>query len=177
MSNYSPLKKLLLIAAVLCETQLLTACAEHIAQPVKAIPPQISAAPQNTAYAPGLGEFMAQISTRHHKLWYAGKAKNWQLADYELEEIHEGLDDLAKYHPTHDKVKGSIPDLMATYMKAPLAQTETAIKAKNAADFRTGYDNITAGCNSCHQANDFGFNVIQRPVSNPFANQSFKNTP
>jgi hypothetical protein len=124
-------------------------------------------------YAPGLGEFMAQISTRHLKLWFAGQAKNWPLAAYELDEIHEGLEDLAKYHPTHDKVKGAVPTMIDSYMKTALAQTETAIKAQDSKAFRAGYDSLTQGCNACHQANDFGFNVIQLPNHNPFSNQAF----
>jgi hypothetical protein len=165
MSYYRPLKHLLVMASVLSCTQLLSACATH------------TAGHEHSAYAPGLGEFMAQISTRHIKLWYAGDAENWPLADYELEEIHEGLDDLAKYHPTHDKVKGTIPDMVTAYMKAPLEQAEAAIKTKNIDAFRAGYDSLTAGCNSCHQANSFGFNVIARPYGNPFTNQSFRTKP
>lgn len=160
---HQPLKSVLLVvASAATSALLLNACAT-----------QNTGAQPNT-YAPGLGEFMTQISTRHHKLWYAGSNGNWPLASYELDEIHEGLDDLAKHHPTHDKVKGSVPDMLAAHMKAGLEQTEAAIKAQNADSFRAGYDNITAGCNSCHQANSFGFNIIKRPENNPFSNQEFQ---
>jgi hypothetical protein len=62
-------------------------------------------------------------------------------------------------------------------MKAPLEQTEAAIKVKNVGAFRAGYDSLTTACNSCHQANNFGFNVIARPSGNPFTNQSFQTQP
>lgn len=159
MSFYRCLKSSLMIGTALVAVQTLSACTTESANQL--------------AYAPGLGEFMTQISTRHLKLWYAGDAENWSLAEYELEEIHEGLEDLAKYHPTHDKLAGSVPDLIAAYMNGPLNQIDAAIKNKNLENFRAGYDNLTTACNSCHQANHFGFNVLQRPDANPFSNQSF----
>ena len=39
--------------------------------------------------------------------------------------------------------------------------------------FVRAYDALTDGCNRCHQATNFGFNVVQRPTSNPYSNQSF----
>jgi len=44
-------------------------------------------------YAPGLGEFMTATQLRHAKLWFAGNAANWPLADYEIGELGEGFDD------------------------------------------------------------------------------------
>ena len=38
---------------------------------------------------------------RHTKLWLAGQAGNWKLAEYEVEELGEGFDDVVKLHPTH----------------------------------------------------------------------------
>ena len=49
------------------------------------------------AYTPGLGEFMSGIQVHHEKLWFAGKAGNWQLADFETGEIRETIDDIQKY--------------------------------------------------------------------------------
>src|SRR6516165_1897897 len=56
---------------------------------------------QETQYVPGLGEIMTLNQMRHVKLWYAGQNANWALASYELDELNEGLDDAAKFHPTH----------------------------------------------------------------------------
>jgi hypothetical protein len=36
------------------------------------------------SYFPGLGEFMARIQTNHAKLWLAGEARNWELAEKEV---------------------------------------------------------------------------------------------
>jgi hypothetical protein len=45
-------------------------------------------------FTPGLGEIMTLQQMRHLKLWYAGQAGNWPLADYELDELKEGFDKL-----------------------------------------------------------------------------------
>src|ERR1700733_12388621 len=48
-------------------------------------------------YKPGLGEFMSGIQTHHAKLWFAGQNENWKLADFEIHEIMETIDDIKKY--------------------------------------------------------------------------------
>jgi hypothetical protein len=161
MFQFRPFKQLLVITAVLSGTQILSACATQ----------------HNNAYTPSLGELMTQISARHLKLWYAGSSENWALADYELEETHEALEDLAKYHPTHKKIAGSVPDIIASFMNPFLNQMEVAVKNQNKDEFQASYDNLTAACNNCHKANNYGFNVLERPRSNPFANQSFRSAP
>lgn len=129
-------------------------------------------APTKSSYIPGLGEMMTQISYRHGKLWFAGQAQNWELANYELEEIEEGLADVSQFHPSHKEIK-AIPEQIAQTMNNPIKQTAAAIHNQNLSAFKTGYDAITAGCNTCHQANGFGFNVIVRPEVNVYSNQRF----
>lgn len=141
---------------------LLTACAHHHHEPRT-----------DAGFVPGLGEIMAQTATRHAKLWLAGQAGNWELAAYEIDELHEGMEDAGKYHPTHKQIKQPIPELIAQYVDQPLAALEQAIKAKNKPEFIANYDKLTVGCNTCHKATDFGFNVVQRPSFNPFSNQAF----
>jgi hypothetical protein len=38
---------------------------------------------------------MTLTQMRHAKLWFAGQAANWPLAAYELDELHEGMQDAA----------------------------------------------------------------------------------
>lgn len=141
---------------------VLTACVSHQ-----------SAEPGHTHFAPGLGEIMAQTAVRHAKLWFAGQAGNWDLAEYELDELHEGFEDAAKYHPTHKEIKQPIPELIAQHMEPPLTGLAQAIKDKNQQAFTQRYDDLTLACNACHHATDFGFNRVTRPAFNPFANQAF----
>ncbi len=49
------------------------------------------------AYKPGLGDLMSGIQVHHAKLWFAGQNENWKLAEFELHEIDEGVDDIRNY--------------------------------------------------------------------------------
>jgi hypothetical protein len=125
-------------------------------------------------YEPGLGELMSLNQMRHAKLWFAGQARNWKLADYELDELEEGFADVVKYHPTHKNGPLPVSELVPKIMNEPLHQLRAAIQAQDQAAFVKAYDAVTAGCNSCHQATNFGFNVVRRPADPSwFSNQDF----
>ncbi len=125
------------------------------------------------AYSPGLGELMSLNQMRHSKLWFAGEAGNWKLAAYELDELKEGFDDVVRYHPEHKDSPVPIGEAVEKIMTGPLAEVGRAVEKRDHAGFVRSYDALTDGCNRCHQATNFGFNVVQRPTSNPYSNQSF----
>ena len=122
-------------------------------------------------YASGLGEIMSLQQMRHLKLWFAGQAKNWPLADYELDELKEGFDDVIKFFPVKDDMK--IGDMAGSTAMPVLPDVKSAIDAKDGAKFAAAFDKLTAACNACHQATKHEFIVIQRPTSSPYSNQSF----
>jgi hypothetical protein len=122
-------------------------------------------------FTPGLGEIMTLQQMRHLKLWYAGQAGNWPLADYELDELKEGFEDIVKYFPVKDDVPTGT---MATaIIDGEVAVLNKAIEAKDRKQFAAGFDKLTAACNACHQSSKKPFIVVQRPAANPYANQSF----
>jgi|SRR5271154_5444474 len=121
-------------------------------------------APQNEPYQPGLGEIMALQQMRHIKLWFAGHAGNWPLADYEIGELNEGFDDV------NELLGGTIVE---QHVGGPIAALVKAIDAKDGAAFTAAFDSLSAGCNACHHALDHAFIVIQRPTLLPYSNQVF----
>ena len=130
--------------------------------------------PAQPPYTPGFGEIMTLTQMRHIKLWFAGQSENWPLASYELDELNEGFDDLATYHPTHKDAQLPIPQLIEKIIKTPIKQLDEAVNAKDQEGFMKAFDQLTEGCNSCHQATKFGFNVVARPTANPYTNQVFQ---
>ena len=124
-------------------------------------------------YVPGLGEIMGATQMRHLKLWYAGEAQNWPLADYELDELAEGFADAAHYHRRHKDVPRPVGELITEFTAGPITALRAAIAAHDPGAFTTAYDALTAGCNGCHEAARFGFNVVIRPSANPYSNQQF----
>jgi len=133
--------------------------------------PLAASAEQQKPFTPGLGEIMTLQQMRHMKLWFAGRSGNWDLADYELDELKEGYEDIGTYFPTKDGVPTG--PMAAAIVEKEVAELDKAIKAKNAKAFVAGFDRLTASCNSCHQASKKEFIVVQRPTGNPYANQSF----
>jgi hypothetical protein len=138
-------------------------------------PVPITAVESKSTYAPGLGEFMLQTQTRHLKLWLAGNVGNWDLADYEIDELKEGLEDAVKHVPNYKGMP--VGQMMESVVMRPLGDVEKAIKARDRAKFVSSFDKLTEACNACHQAASRAFIVIQRPSGAQFPNQSFAPKP
>ena len=126
-------------------------------------------------YSPGLGEFMLANQMRHAKLWFAGKDENWELARYELDEIKEGFEDAGKFNPVF---KGTdLSEMLDKLIGKPLLEVGKAIELKDGIKFVKAFENLTNGCNSCHQATRHGFIIIKIPTIPPASNQDFSKKP
>jgi hypothetical protein len=119
-------------------------------------------------YKPGFGEIMMDIQTHHAKLWYAGSKENWKLAEFQIHEIEEAIEDIEKFH-------GSRPEAqMITILESAAVDIHSAIEKKNSKEFKSSFLNLTNNCNGCHRANSVGFNVIKVPDNLTFNKQSFE---
>jgi hypothetical protein len=138
-------------------------------------PPASSSAAE--PYRPGFGEIMSLQQMRHTKLWFAEQAGNWDLASYELDELGEGFDDVVKFYPTHKESPVPPKDVIPKMATPALDALKAAVDRKDRTAFERAYDQLTTGCNNCHQAMNFAFNRVQRPASNPYSNQLFEPAP
>lgn len=120
-------------------------------------------------YKPGFGEFMSNIQMHHAKLWFAGQAQNWELADFEIHEIQESLEAVQKYQTERKESKETV------ILYPALDSVKNAIGQKNAALFKSSFVLLTNSCNNCHRTTEFGFNVVKIPDTPPLSNQSFSN--
>lgn len=118
-------------------------------------------------YKPGFGEFMGYIQIHHAKLWYAGKNENWDLAQFELDEIMETVENIQEYEQDRPESKE------ISMIKAPLDSIQVAIKEQDPALFKQHFITLTNTCNSCHRITNFSFNKIKIPDTPPFTNQDF----
>jgi hypothetical protein len=107
-----------------------------------------------------LGDIMLLTQVRHTKLWYAGGSKDWEMANYELDRITEGLSGAALLYV-------NIPVDSIRAIGDPIADLRDAVATKNAQKFARGYSALTTACNSCHMAGNVGFIQLQIPTS-PF---------
>jgi hypothetical protein len=120
------------------------------------------------SYKPGFGEFMSGIQAHHSKLWFAGQNENWRLADFEVHEIMEAMEDIRKFQTERKESR------MIEMIDPALDSITNAIQQKNTTLFKTSYTLLTNTCNNCHRAADFEFNVVKIPETQPFSNQDFK---
>ena len=119
-------------------------------------------------YKPGFGEFMSSVQIHHAKLWFAGKNKNWELAEFEMHEIAETLDAIKEYQTEREESK------KVDMLKPSLDAVKDAIDKKDSSLFNSSYLLLTNTCNNCHKAVNFGFNVVKIPETAPYSNQAFK---
>ena len=113
---------------------------------------------------PHLSEIMVQQQMRHIKVWFAGDSRNWPLADYEIDQLKDGFDDVAK-------LLGG--DLAQQHVDGTISRLEKAIESKDHEAFVSAFDRLSAGCNACHSTLDHAFILIQRPVLLPYSDQNF----
>jgi len=132
--------------------------------------PSLAAAQHRAA----LGDLMtAFIQPRHIKLALAGSEQNWTYAAYELDQLRETFADLAEILPKYRDL--SIPDLITSTVKEPLAALDRAIQAKDANQFTAAYGQLTASCNARHKSYDRTAIVIQPPTAAAtFPDQDFR---
>jgi hypothetical protein len=118
------------------------------------------------SYVPRLSDLMVVIQIRHAKLFYAVKARNWPLADFELEQLVGTLKEAGRYYPNT-----APPMILDGKIASSLSE---AIKAKNEAKFDHAFDEMNAGCNQCHGAANRAFIIIRRPsYPSAFSNQKY----
>jgi hypothetical protein len=122
----------------------------------------------NNAYKPGLGEFMSSVQMHHEKLWFAGTAGNWQLADFEIHEIMEAVDGIKTYAADRPETKRII------MLQPAIDSLNNSIQQKNLSSFKQNFITLTNTCNNCHTAVNYNFNKIKIPEAPPFSNQVFK---
>jgi hypothetical protein len=119
------------------------------------------------SYKPGFGEFMSAIQAHHAKLWYAGQNQNWKLADFEIHELMEAIEDIKHYQTGREESR------MIVMISPALDSVGSAVTRENLQDFKHSFTGLTNACNTCHRETEFGFNVVKIPEGPSFPNQDF----
>jgi len=113
---------------------------------------------------------MSFISRYSKKLYFAGEAENWELADIYNHEIEEISEDIVTRGEVHDGI--NISELMDTMLLPQIEQIEEAIDSGDRKMFMDRYNVMIQTCNQCHAASDYGAVKVIVPETNPF-NQDF----
>lgn len=122
--------------------------------------------------APGLGEYMTTIQLHAGKLWFAAKAANWELANYELDELKETMEAAKALNAEKNGVK--ISNVLDSVLKTQVAELDKSIKSKSPTEFQKSYDETLSACNGCHTEAGYKFIHIVRPSAPPVTNQRWE---
>ena len=127
-------------------------------------------------FKPGLDDLMNMlVQPRHLKLWAAGQQRNWPLAAFQLREMRNAFDRIAATIPKYSNV-----DLGPTFiniMDSQVRAVNSAITGQNPQQFMTAFGDLTAACNSCHEALNLGILVMKVPEVTGYPNQDFRALP
>jgi hypothetical protein len=120
----------------------------------------------------GLGEVMCGIQLHFAKLYFAGQARNWDLARFERGEVEEGLEKVEALRPQENGV--NLAGIAGAFEATQLVALKDAIDMKDRAMFREAYEQSLQMCNTCHQSTGRPFLAITIPTNPPVANQRWE---
>jgi hypothetical protein len=125
--------------------------------------PEATPSSHASEYLPSISDLMiATIQPRHERLWQAEQDGNWEFAAYELGNLHGAFDRLGRAHPSEHDI--SFPDMITSVTAQPFKELNSAIQSKDGTAFARAYADLTAACNSCHQA--LNHSVVEVRVPN-----------
>ena len=94
---------------------------------------------------PSPARLMNEVGTRWWKVYYAAKANNWPLAEYEIGEIEELIEICMHTRPKYAQY-------MEPFLEQTLKPVKAAAKAKNWGIFEAAYHQATKDANDYHKA-------------------------
>jgi len=118
-----------------------------------------------------LGEAMGYLQRYVEKLYFAGQAHNWELADFYAHEVGETVEDIMSAKVVDEGVE--VSKLMTTMLPPAEQDLQEAVQARDPALFQTRYGALVDACNACHQEAKHGFMKITIPERPSVTNQSF----
>jgi hypothetical protein len=92
---------------------------------------------------PGLDRLMAEVGPRMHRLYFAGRAGNWRLADYFFRSVVKQLSLCAFSRPKYEQA-------INTYLVADCEPVRAAIKNGDRDAFESAYAAMVVRANEYH---------------------------
>lgn len=99
---------------------------------------------------PGASNIMLEMGERYKNLYWAGKQKKWEFAEYQIEEMEELIEVLLVTRP---KRAATAQD----FLNNGFIKFEKAIADKDEATFFKAFEHMRSECMVCHRRNDHAF--------------------
>lgn len=125
------------------------------------------AEPESYELAPAMGDMQRFAE----KLYFAGQARNWELAEFYLHEIEETSEEIIAAGVVDEGV--AVSSFMKAMLPPSIATAKESLKARDSAQFLSSYEGLLSSCNACHQSAKHGFVKIIVPRQPTYQNQDF----
>jgi hypothetical protein len=103
----------------------------------------------------GLDMAMVETGYRYGELYGASRDRNWDYAAYQLGKIEIAVANGVERRPLRAK--------SARMLDGAIAGARQAITSRDATAFEVAFTNLTAVCNTCHQAERVSFIRVEPP--------------
>ena len=120
--------------------------------------------------APSASVAMADVSFHWSNLWFAGRARNWPLANYYYSEARNHVLWLIRINPTpkgHDGTPVDLKGIFDAIDKSTFTAVKAAIDRKDSAQFPVAYKTALESCYSCHKSVGRPYLRLQIPKTVP----------
>ena len=161
MSNNNTFMGLLLfIAGILVGLNLPALSAQQRAGRGAPQPPTLDQVPQEILtlrqQVPTNSTIMMDVQWHWTNLWWAGKRRNWPLAQYYFNEARNHIQQLVRKNPTiRNQADGTDVELQGIFDgidTSSLMMVRDAIMKKDGVEFEKDYKVMLESCYSCHKA-------------------------
>ena len=106
---------------------------------------------------PDQSHAMKDVDYHFTNLWFAGKAKNWPLADFYWKETMSHIKWAVRIIPVRKDNAGKeikLEEILQAIEMTPSMQMGEVIKDQNGGKFEPTYRSVLEGCYLCHKASD-----------------------
>lgn len=106
---------------------------------------------------PDQSHAMKDVDYHFTNLWFAGKAKNWPLAEFYWKETLSHLHWAVRIIPVRKDNAGreiKLEEILQAIEMTPTMQMGEVVKAQNGEKFEPAYRALLEGCYLCHKAAD-----------------------
>ena len=106
---------------------------------------------------PDQSHAMKDVEYHFTNLWFAGKSKNWPLADFYWKETLSHIKWAVRIIPVRKDTAGrdiKLEEILQAIEMTPSMQIGEVIKAQDADKFEPTYRALLEGCYLCHKAAD-----------------------
>jgi len=111
---------------------------------------------QLKALVPSNSHIMMDVQFHWTNLWWAGRKKNWPLAQFYFNETRSHMQWLIRKSPVIrsqlDQKDVDVAGIFDGVDTSSLAAVKTAIEAKDSAQFASAYRTMLESCYACHKA-------------------------